>query len=51
MGHLIAADGRESMMVYEADGERTAVVIERPFVTHLQQSMVQRIAEDSKEIP
>ncbi|OGS51624.1 MAG: hypothetical protein A3K75_05280 [Euryarchaeota archaeon RBG_13_61_15] len=51
MEYLIVADGRESMMVYEANGERTAVVIELPFVTHLQQSLVQRIAEDSKEIP
>ena len=44
---LIIADEMRSLLVYEVNGERTAIIFELPIITFLQHSTVKRMIEEA----
>jgi sugar-specific transcriptional regulator TrmB len=47
---LLLRDGKESMLVYEVDGQRMAFMVELPIITHIQREFFNEVVGLSKKI-
>lgn len=47
---LVLADGNESILVYEVNGERTAFIVELPIITFIQRGLFHEALERSREV-
>jgi sugar-specific transcriptional regulator TrmB len=48
--YLFIADGKESMLIYEVNGERMAISIKLPIITFIQRIFLKRIIDSSRRI-
>ncbi len=48
--YLFIADGKESMLIYEVNGERMAISIKLPIITFIQRMFLKRIIDSSRRI-
>jgi sugar-specific transcriptional regulator TrmB len=47
---LFIADGKESILIYEANGERMAIIIKLPIITFIQRAFLEGIVSSSRKI-
>lgn len=48
---FLIRDGKESMLVYEVNGERMAFMVELPIITHIQREFFHEVVDLSRKIP